>query len=297
MQGRRATRFRQSLAGAVFTFVWCVGLGLGLLPARPALAQTQIYSFGVLSQRSAVLTAQYWNPILDYVARRSGIMLVLKVARTAPESNAATEAGEYDVVYSNTIFQPSMAAAGYRVILKPRTAAITGQIVTLANSPVDRLDALAGHEVGFPSQVAFVGYAVPMDHLLREGIRVEPVFGGNQEGIMAQLKAGKVMAAGVNSQIMRAFATRENVQYRVLWESKPFLNIPVAVHPRVPAETAEAIRRVLAAMADEPEGRRLLEDGAHLLGQSPPFGFAPSSPAEYSNYSEFYRHTLVKDIK
>ena len=65
----------------------------GLCFATTTHAET--YSFGVLSQRSAVLTAQYWNPILDYVKRKTGIDLQLKLARTAPESNDATERGEY----------------------------------------------------------------------------------------------------------------------------------------------------------------------------------------------------------
>lgn len=154
---------------------------IALVVWNPTMA-AESYSFGVLSQRSAVLTAQYWNPVLEYLSRRIGADLLLKVARTAPESNTATAKGEYDFVYSNTIFQPAMMGADYQVILRPRAEAIAGQIVTLADSPIRRLKDLEGREVGFPSLAAFVGYAVPMDQLLREGIRVTPVFGGNQEG-------------------------------------------------------------------------------------------------------------------
>ncbi|BCB26828.1 phosphate ABC transporter substrate-binding protein [Sulfurimicrobium lacus] len=273
----------------------CLGL-FALTPASAAEAPAT-YSFGVLSQRSPVLTAEYWNPILDYVSRKTGANLALKVARTAPESNDAMEKGEYDFVYSNTIFQPKMAKADYQVILRPQDEAITGQIVTLADSPVRKLKDLEGKEVGFPSLAAFVGYAVPMDQLLHQGVHVTPVFGGNQEGIIAQLKAGKVIAAGVNNQVMRAFASRENVQYRVLWESSGFLNIPIAAHPRVPKKVVEEVRRVLDDMDRNPEGLRILEASAGIVGQKPPYGFRASSPADYRSYSDFYRTTLVKDIK
>ena len=37
---------------------------------------------------------------------------------------------------------------------------------------------------------------------------------------MGQLKAGRVVAAGVNAEVMRAFAQRENLAYRTLWSSK-----------------------------------------------------------------------------
>lgn len=261
----------------------------------PVHAET--FSFGVLSQRSAVLTAQYWNPILDYVKRKTGVDLQLKLARTAPESNDATERGDYDFIYSNTIFQPRMAGANYQVILKPREDAVTGQIVTLDSSPVKQLKDLQGREVGFPSPAAFLGYAVPMDALLRDGVQVAAVFGGNQEGIMGQLKAGRILAAGVNSQVMRAFASRENITYRVLWESPAYHNLPIAVHPRVPKPVTEAVRAAIDGMEQDPEGRQVLEVTAHVIGQQPPFGFNAAHPSDYRNYVEFYKTTMVKDIK
>lgn len=273
----------------------CLGL-LSLTPASAAEAPAT-YSFGVLLHRSPVLTAQYWNPILDYVSRQSGANLVLKIARTPPECNEATAKGEYDFIYANNIFQPRIAKADYRVILRTQEGAITGQIVTLADSPIRTLNDLQGKEMGFPFLGAFVGYTVPMDHLLRLGISVTPVFGSNQEGIMAQLKAGKVIAAGVNNQVMRAFASRENMRYRVLWESAGFLNIPIAAHPRVPKKAVEEVRRVLKDMDRNPEGMKILEASAQIVGQKAPYGFRVSSPADYRSYSDFYRTTLVKDIK
>lgn len=268
---------------------------VGVLPL--SVFATERYSFGVLSQRSALLTAQHWNPILEYVQRKSGVQLDLKIARSAPESNEATERGEYDFVYSNTIFQPKMAKANYQVILRPRDEAITGQIVTLEDSPIKTLKDLDNKEVGFPSQAAFVGYAVPMDALLRQGIRATPVWGGNQEGIMGQLKAGRVVAAGVNNQVMKSFALRENLAYRVLWESKPFHNLPVAAHPRVPAAVVKAVQQAIDGMEVDPEGQVILEAVAKVIGQKPPYGFRKASPADYSNYTDFYKNTLVTDIK
>lgn len=261
-----------------------------LFAAAPAAAAA--HSFGVLPQRSAVLTAQYWNPILAYAERRSGVPLRLEIARSGSESGAEVARGRYDFVYSNHIFQPGRAGQ-YRVILRPRTRAIAGQIVTLADSPLRRLEDLRGQDVGFPSRSAFVAYALPMDQLRRRGIAVQAMFGGNQEGIMAQLKAGKVAAAGVNDQVMRAFALRENLSYRVLWESEPYQDIPVAVHRRVPEAAARAVQRALAGMAEDPEGARLLAASARIVSQPPPLGFLPAGPADYRNYEDFYRRTVL----
>lgn len=271
-------------------------LALTLLVCAPPLL-ADAYRFGVLSQRSPSLTAAYWNPILDYVSRRAGVDLALKITRTAPESNDAIARGDYDFVYSNTIFLPDTSAQHYQVILRPKGEAIAGQIVTLADSSVRTLGDLQGLEVGFPSKAAFVGYAVPMDNLLRQGVKVVPAFGGNQEGIMGQLKAGRVIAAGVNSLVMRAFAARENIQYRVLWESQAYHNLPISAHPRVAAKVTEAVRQAFAAMPDDPEGAKVLNETAAVIKQKQPYGFQLSSQRDYQNYIDFYRHTLVKDIE
>lgn len=281
----RSLSLRTFLRGMFLTF-----LLTGAVQAEP-------YSFGVLSQRSPVLTAEHWNPILDYIERRTGITLLLKITRTAPESNDAIARGDYDFVYSNTIFLPDTSRQGYRVILRPKGEPIRGQLVTLADSGVHKAADLEGREVGFPSRAAFVGYAVPMDHLLRERVQVKSIFGGNQEGIMGQLKAGRVVAAGVNSQVMRAFAAREGIKYRVLWESAAYHNLPISAHPRVPAKAVEAVRQAFAEMPEDPEGAKVLASSAITIKQSPPFGFQLSLPKDYQNYLDFYRHTLVKDIE
>ena len=255
------------------------------------------YSFGVLSQRSPVLTAEYWNPILAYVSRKSGVRLELKVTRTAPESNAAIHRGAYDFAYSNHLFKPANRAPGYRVILQPRAGAIRGQIVTLEASPIRSLAELNGRTVGFPSPSAFVGYEVPMDRLLRQGIAVIPAFGGNQEGIMGQLEAGKVIAAGVNDRVMRDFAARRGFRYRVLWQSDTYAKLPIAVLPRVPAAVGAAVRDAFAGMAADPKGLRVLEASAAIIRQKPPLGFRASSDRDYLNYLSFYKTTLLKDIE
>lgn len=269
---------------------------LCLFAPAPGWAGGQ-YSFGVLSQRSAVLTAQYWNPILDYVRRKTDVALSLRIARTAPESNEAIERGDYDFVYSNTIFLPRLQPAGYRVVLKPRDEAIAGQIVALEEAPVRALADLAGREVGFPSSAAFVGYAVPMNELQRRGIAVTPVFGGNQEGIMGQLAAGRVVAAGVNSQVMAAYAARNGLRYRVLWESPRYLNLPVSAHPRVPEAVVAAVVAAIDGMHRDPEGLKILEASARAIGQQPPYGFEKSTQEDYRNYVEFFKTTAVDGLR
>lgn len=266
--------------------------GFFAMLALPALAAP--YAFGVVPQRSAVLTAQYWNPILNYISTATGIQIELKMARTAPEHAEGIGRGEYDLLYSNHQFKPENDTQGYRVFARPIDASISGQIVVPADSRLQKIEDLAGKEVVFPSQVAFVGFTVPMDGLKRAGIEVKALFAGNQEGAMGQLRAGRAVAAGVNSQVMADYAKREAYGYRVLWASESYLNIPLAAHPRVPAAHVEALRKAFVAMSEDPAGQLVLRTSAALVKQSPPYGFVVASDSEYDNQRRVYRGAVSR---
>ena len=251
--------------------------------------------FGVITQRSLPMTAQYWNPILIYLEKKTGIPLQLRVEKNAPDHSKQVRTGRYDFVYSNHIFTRKNTPAGYRVIARPAGATIAGEIVVPEDSPITRIEELAGKEVGFPSPVAFVGYTVPMDALMKRGLKVTPVFAGNQEGIMAQLKARKVVAASVNSRVMQEYAARERFGYRTLWKSQEFLNIPIAVHPRVSSHAAAALQAALVEMVATAEGRQILEQGGGVIGQAPPYGFIRATSREYQNQWDFFKKTAVPE--
>lgn len=255
----------------------------------PISAWAETYSFGVLPHRSAVLTAQYWNPILDYVGRKSGITLELGTRKTSQEYSEVEARGEFDFVYNNHIFAPSHAAAAYRVIARMVGQPIHGQIVVPESSPIHTLHGLEGSEIGFPNKNGFTGYTVPMSALLRAGVTVKPVFGGNQEGVMAQLRSGAVLAAGVNSKVMQEYAAREHFKYRAIWTSGDYLDLPVAVHPRVPTPAVKAVQAALTGMAADEEGLKILRASAAIIKQEPPLGFVQAQDDEYQNQRAAYR--------
>src|ERR687891_396076 len=117
----------------------------------PGVAAQQTYSFNVLIQRSVALTAQYWNPILTHVSKRSGVPLELKLNKTAKEGNEIAERYGYDFLYTNHFFTPERDRLGYRVIARPAGPGIRSQIVVPEESPIQSLQDLEGKEVGFVS--------------------------------------------------------------------------------------------------------------------------------------------------
>jgi phosphonate transport system substrate-binding protein len=271
-------------------------LAAGALQASSVQAQ-QPYSFYVLNQRTIALTAQYWNPILSFVSKKSGVALDLKLAKSAQEGNANAEAGKYAFLYTNHFFTPERDRLGYRVIARPAGPGIRSQIVVPVDSPIQSLTDLNGKEVAFVSPDGFTGYWLPMDALLRANVNIKVVFSGNQEASSAQLRLYKVAAAGVNSSVMARYGRRESFQYRALWTSEVYQDLCIMANPHLPANTVAAVRAALVDMVKDPQGHEILQAGADLLKSNSELGFVAASDREYDNYRKFYRTTKVPQVR
>jgi phosphonate transport system substrate-binding protein len=274
-----------------------IGLAALLTLGSTASAQEQPYAFNVLNQRSVALTSQYWNPILIYISKKSGVPLELRLARTTKEANALAEQGAYHFLYTNHFFTPERDRLGYHVIARPAGPGIRGQIAVPADSAIKSLAELNGREVAFASPDAFAAYWLPMDALLKSKVNVKPVFTANQEAGLAQLKVGTVAAAGVNDSIIQRYARREGFEYRLLWNSEIYNDLCIMASSKVPAAKTAAVRDALIGMMNDPEGRKVLEAGADLLKMNKDhMGFIGSTDRDYDNYRAFYKKTLVKAV-
>jgi phosphonate transport system substrate-binding protein len=264
--------------------MWCA---LTLLPAvlAPTLtasAQEPRYSFGVLNQQSPALTAERWSPILNYVSAASGVALRLEMGATVEATDAMMGRGEFDFMYTNHNFQPGHQSVGYRVIARWAGDPIRCVIAVGSDSPIHTLKQLEGRRVAFPSPDAFVGYAVPALAIKEAGVRVVEVFGGNQEGVLAQLKAGRVDAAAVNSRLFVQYSQRTHVRFREIFVSEPFPELAVIVHPRVPAAVVAKVRQALVGLKTDPAG-------APILARSNFHGFEAASDKDYEGVRQVYR--------
>jgi len=247
-----------------------------------ALAQQVPLVFGVLNQQSAVLTAERWNPILQYVSSVSGVPLRLKLGRTVQETDGMMGRGEFDFIYTTHNFQPEYDALGYRVIARWGGEPIRCVIAVPPDSLIQGLAELGGKRVAFPSPDAFVGYAVPIVALKQAAVRVEEAFAGSQEGALAQLKAGRVAAAAVNSRFLAQYSEREGVRFRELYTSEPYPELPIVAHPRVPGAVVEKVRKALLGMKQDP-------GAAAILDRTKSPGFETATDRDYEGVRRVYR--------
>jgi phosphonate transport system substrate-binding protein len=259
-----------------------------------AMAGDRPYSFNVLNHRSIALTTQYWNPILLYVSQKSGVPLELRLTHTVREHTQKAESGVYDFVYTNHFFTPERDRLGYRVLARPAGPGIRSQIIVLQDSPTKELRELEGKAIAFTSPDGFTGYSLPMEAFASGGVNVKRVYSGNQEASIGLLRREEVAAAGVNSDVLERFSRRTGFDYRVLWSSKVYNDLCIMASPKLSRDKVAAVKAAFVGMANDPQGRKILQAGAELLKLEGELGFVAADNRDYDSYRAFFRHTRAK---
>jgi phosphonate transport system substrate-binding protein len=248
----------------------------------PVGAQENPLAFGVLNQQSPALTAERWNPILHYLSTVSGVPLQLRMGPTVQDTNLMMKRGDFDFVFTNHCFQAEFDHIGFKVIARWGGEPIHGVIAVPEDSPVRDVRGLDGRRIAFPSPDAFVAYAVPLVALRQASVKFTEVFAGNQDGVLAQLKARRVDAGAVNSRFLRDYQARQNVRFREVSVSAGYPDLAVIVHPRVPAPTVEKVRQALIGLKDDARAAVLREQLKFR-------GFEPATDRDYDGVRLVYR--------
>lgn len=278
-----------NLSRRTFTASILLGALTAFLPVGPALAQSGIYQFSPVNQYGIELTAQYWNPIIEYVSKKAGVQLRLKIGRTSADTTAYVIANEVDFVFTNHLFSPERDKLGWRVVARRNAPPIHSQILVLENSPIRTLEQLSDQAVAFPGPEALVAYKYAYAHLLNRKIPVQVGFSGNHDGAFAQLVSGKAQAVGANSQLSEGWSKREGKKLRILWQSEALHDLALMVSKNVSDNHLHAVQRAFLEMNNDPEGRKILASTSALVKLPPGTSFVASDGSEYGAYRAFYQ--------
>lgn len=259
-----------------------------ILAASSAYAQAP-YRFSPVNQWDIAKTAAYWNPIVQHVAKRSGVPVELKIGRTSADTTSYVLAREVEFVFSNHLFSPERAALGWKVFGRRNAPQIYGQIAVPEDSPVTRLEELEGKTMVFAGPEAFIGYKVTYGQMLARGINVKPEFGGNQNAAFAQMFAGRAQATGSNSMLVQGYAKRENRRFRVLWTSEGYHDLALMASSKVPDKDLRAVAKAFLEMHEDPEGRQILRKASETVGLTDQAFFVPATDADYDSYRRFFQ--------
>lgn len=272
------------------------GMALALLGARAARAAEPVYHFSPVNLYGINITAGYWNPILAWVSERSGVRLQLKIGRTSADTTAYVLAQEVDFVFTNHLFSPEREKLGWKVFGRRLTPPTHGVIVVPEDSPITKLEQLAGKDVSFPGPEATISYKFTYNELLARGIDARPVFAGNADAAFAQLFSGKVAATGVNQQLAEGYTRREGKRFRTLWATAAMHDLALMHSSRVPARDVQAVARAFLSMHQDPQGLEILAQACKLAGLKETAHFVASDGSDYAPYREAFR-TLAPQLR
>jgi phosphonate transport system substrate-binding protein len=101
--------------------------------------------------------------------------------------------------------------------------------------------------------------------------------------------AGRADAMGANSQLVAAYAEREDRMFRVIWNSPPLNDLALMASPRVPPSKVQAIAKAFIGMDKDPLGQQVLEQAASAIQAKDPISFTSASNADYAAYRDFFR--------
>ncbi|MEJ2478791.1 MAG: phosphate/phosphite/phosphonate ABC transporter substrate-binding protein [Acidihalobacter sp.] len=253
----------------------------GAGPSRPS--QGRWLRFGVLPLQSPTKLAEMFMPLAVYLQDRLHRPVQFVTAPNFSTFMRRVAANEYDIVYLNPLLFAQAEQHGYRAVAKVAGEPFTGILVVRRQSPIRRVTPAEfdqGLTIGFPDPRAYAATVMTRSYLRQRGIDVDKCcrvrYFGSQDSALVALDSGIVDVAGTWWPSLRSMPASVRANLRVIAETPPQPQMPIALSVKLPAELQRKITKDLLALAKTPRGRKVLD----RLGF--PDGFAPTSNADYA---------------
>ena len=237
-------------------FVLLAASASAAVPGRAGGADPErTYVFAVVPQGPPVVTNARWSPILERIARDTGIPLRIKLYERVETFQTDLTAGVADFAYLNPV-QAVRAhrAARYRPLVRDEKP-IRGVFFVARDSPFTSVASLAGREVAFVGPWSFC--SVSLRHQVR-GLGIVPRYVGTGANATKHVLLGLAPAGGLLDVALEDAPPEVRDRLRVVFRTPPMAPHAVVVHPRVPREVADRVGDALRALAREAPGLELM---------------------------------------
>jgi phosphonate transport system substrate-binding protein len=261
-----------------------------VLAALPALAgppekegKRTIY-FGVIPRFNPHVTYEYYQPLMDYLNRKTSYRFELRIGRTYKETVGELEKGVTGVAYlGGTTYALARHRFGARAIVKPRNAqggsTYRSCIVVRTDSPIQTIADLKNKSMAFGARRSTTGSLIPSYMLFGSGITPDRLKS------MRNLRNHEEVAKAVLKGIFDAGAVKDVVAWkyqaqglRIVAMSEELPNAPIAAGPALPRDAEKALMQALLSIdGTHPEGQAVLAD----LGPELRHGFVRARSEDY----------------
>lgn len=232
-------------------------MALGIL-SRATLAET--LSFGIPPQQSPVEVVKRWTPILQYLEKKTGLVLELKTAKDIPTHQQYIMDGLYDIAYVNpSTYVAANKLKGYQAFAHEKDGKSYGMIVARKNGAITQLPELHERTMAFPSNFAVMATILPLKQMEEQKILVRVQYVMSMDSVYRSVAKGLFLAGGGESRTFGSLDPEIRDQLVVMWRSEELPPFPFLAHPRVSAATVSQLQNAMIAMGQDPEGLALLK--------------------------------------
>ncbi len=235
-------------------------------------------TFGVFPYLPADKLEQLFAPI---AARFSEIIGQPMVLRSRPDFDRFREQVSqqtYDIIFIQPFDYVRVAADNGYIPLacwstgnnKSQGCNLKAVIVTLQESGIGNLEDLRGHVLGTPHPETAVALLV-RHALIQDSLQdhIEIVATGNHNNCMQQVIIKKVDACITALPPATLFQKENNIQFRIIFESKPIPSTTIAAHRRLSPEIREKLRAELLSWSRENDTHKKLLHGGSWTHMCP----------------------------
>jgi len=226
----------------------------------------------VSSMVSPKETFVHYRHLLAYIARQMGRDLEFVQRKTYGEIDELLAKGLIDLAFiCSGPYISGKDRYGFEPLAVPEVHGshfYHSYLIVNQNSPFQRLEDLRGHSFAFTDPDSNTGRLVPTYWLAEMNERPESFFGrtiftySHDNSIMAVAR-GLVDGAAVDGLIWDFYQAKDPTftsKTRIIKRSEPYGIPPLVASRQLPGEVKERIQKLLVAMHQNPEGKRLLSE-------------------------------------
>lgn len=258
-----------------------------VFPAPAAMAgraEKRTVSFGVIPRFNPYVMYEYYQPLMEYLSRKTPYLFRLRIGRTYKETVEDLERGVTEVAYlGGATFAFARHRFGARALVKPLnskgTSTYRSYVVVRNDSSIRSIRDLEGRSMAFGASRSTTGSLIPNYMLFSAGVprdRLKTVkyFHNHEEVARAVLK-GIYDAGAVKDVVAWKYLPRG---LRVIARSEELPNAPIAAGPALPREVESALVAALLAIHESgPPGKAASAD----WGPEIRYGFVRARGEDY----------------
>jgi phosphonate transport system substrate-binding protein len=239
-------------------------------PGQDESAQGHL-TMAVAAMTSPQETFLTYAQVAEYLGRRLGRPVNLVQRKTYSEIDELLAKGELDLAFvCSGPYAAQGADPAFQLLAAPRIGGQTtyrAYLIVGRDSPYQTLEDLKGKVFAFTDPGSHTGRLVPLAWLAELGrgpgtFFRHTIYTYSHDNSIQAVARGLVDAASVDGLVWDYFARRRpefTERTRVIRVSEPYGIPPVVARSSLEPELRERIQTELLAMAQDPEGRRILD--------------------------------------